>query len=662
MNNFNFKILFLAAVVFNCSILNVSADYYIFNASKNKCLRTSGPGLPLTYGICDDKADWNIGSGYYNYPVEYRSVAYPDYCISAENDIVTLKECDQETTVRLVGNQLFLSLLSETNGNCLASSESNPNEVALKECEVASPEVAEPDQIWFFSYNPQPISVYLYNAAKNKCLRTSGEPQSPVTFGACDNSESIVWDIPFTHEGYYRSKLNPDYCLSIDNGVVSLEECSENTVISRDGNFIKDPLSENNCIGSSERGSKGVSVKECDANDQNQVWYFNNWDPSIVMEVVPEVPETVIVYFYNALKNACLRSDGSSIVFGSCDFTKDDALWEIPTSHDGYYRSKANPEQCLSIAEGAVVVSECDENTTLYRDGNFIKSHLSEDYCFGSSEKDPKSVSLKECNEKDQDQIWYFNNWDPSVVIEEFPTAPETVTVYFYNVFKNGCINSDGTTVTTGNCDFIKETSLWEIPASHDGYYRSKVNAEKCLSVVDGAVTVGDCNENATLYRDGNFIKSHETETSCVVPSKSDDTLVFSENCDASDFNDLWYFNVYDASAVVAAPAEETAVPTEEVATPAEEVAVPTEEATAPAEEVAAPTEEAAVPTEEVAAPTEEAAVPTEEVAAPTEEAAVPTEEVAVPAEEAVVPTEVVEENPTMTITTTVTAVMTEAL
>jgi len=643
MNNYSFKILSLAVVIFNCSILNASA-FCIYNASKNKCLRTSGPGSPLTYGICDDAADWQA-SNYFNSPAPYTSVAYPGYCISTENGNVTIKECDNDTTLHLKGNQLFQSNSIDI---CLGSSENNPNEVTLKQCNEN-----DQDQIWFFN-SLETVGVYIYNAAKNKCLRTSGEPESPVTFGACDNSDNIVWNIPFTHEGYYRSKVNPNYCLSIDNNVVSLKECNENTIVSRNGNFIKSPLSENYCVGSSEKDPKGISVKECDANDQNQIWYFNNWDPSVVMEEFPEVPETVTVFFYNAFKNECLSTDGSSVVFGSCDFTKEDALWDIPTSHDGYYRSKANPEKCLSIMNGGVItLSDCNENTTLYRDGNFIKSPLSNDYCIGSSESDPKGVSLKGCNENDQDQIWYFNNWDPSVVIEEFPSLPETVSVYFYNVFKNGCINSDGATVTVGNCDFTNQYSLWEIPTSHDGYYRSKVNPEKCLSIMDGGVvTLSDCNENTTLYRDGNLIKSPLSNNYCIVPSKSDDSLEYSETCNDNDFNNLWYFNVYTDSVV----------PTEDVDTSIE-FEVPTEDVDAsiefdvPTEDVDASIE-FDVPIEDVDASIE--VVPPAEVVAAFTDVVAPTEAVAA-FTDVVAPTEVVEENPTMTITTTFTAVMTEA-
>jgi len=321
-------------------------------------------------------------------------------------------------------------------------------------------------------------------------------------------------------------------------------------------------------------------------------------------------------------------------------------------------------------------------------------------------------IVKKECDENDQDQIWYFNIWDDSIVFEEetpVVTAPENVYIYFYNAYKNKCITSDGSSVTVGNC-FNNDDAIWEIPVSHDGYYRPKDHSDKCLTIIDGVVSLSECNENTTLYRDGNFIRSPTSADYCIASSQSDNTLEYLQGCSDWNSDHIWYFNVWtppETTSQVATPTE-TVVESTEVAVPTEtvvestEVAVPTE-TVVESTEVAVPTEtvvestEVAVPTEtvvestEVAVPTEtvvestEVAVPTEtvvestEVAVPTEtvvesiEVAVPTEtvvestEVAVPTEAIVESTEVVEstsvteENPTMTITTTVTAILTEA-
>jgi len=408
------------------------------------------------------------------------------------------------------------------------------------------------------------VEIYIYNASKNKCLRTTGLPDSSLTYGSCDNSNNTIWYIPNSHSGNYRSKANPDYCLTIKDGIVSLQKCILNKTLYRDVNFIKSPLSDNYCIGSSENDPNEIALKECDVNDPDQIWFFNIWDSSVVIEETPVVsqPETVAIYIYNASKNICLNSDDSSITVGRCDFTTDASLWEIPISHHGYYHPKANAEKCLSITDGVVSLGECNENSILYRDVNFIKSTLSDNDCISSSNE----ISIKECDANDSDQIWYFNTWDPSIAIEEPPVVsqPETVTIYFYNAYKNVCINSDGSSVTTGSCDFTTDDSLWEIPISHHGYYHPKANAEKCLSIMDGVVSLNECNENTELYRDELFIRSPLSDNYCITSSRFDNTLEYSEGCELSDPDTIWYFNIWTppADEIQEAPATEIFVPT----------------------------------------------------------------------------------------------------
>lgn len=187
----------------------------------------------------------------------------------------------------------------------------------------------------------------------------------------------------------YRSKVNPDYCINLgdanEGGFVSLQKCNdEYSKFTREGNLIKstEVNDDNICLGSSDNSTE-IAKKKCDENDQDQIWYFNLWDSSIVFEEEtpePVQPENVTIYFYNAYKNECINSDGSSVTTGSCSLDGD-SLWEIPITHDGYYRPKSNLEKCLSIVDGVVSLSECNENTTLYRDGNFIRSPLSDDSC-----------------------------------------------------------------------------------------------------------------------------------------------------------------------------------------------------------------------------------------------------------------------------------------
>jgi len=277
------------------------------------------------------------------------------------------------------------------------------------------------------------VAVYFYNVNKNKCLRTTGLPESTLTYGACDNSDNTLWIISTSHKGIFRSKANPDYCLTREDGTVLLKECQENTdgIFYRDGNFIKLFSSDNQCIGSSSSenaNSDDITLKDCDSNDPDQIWYFNNWNPfETPVNVVPLPPETVTIYFYNALKNECIRSDGSSVLSGSCDFT-DNSLWEIPITHDGNYRLKADPEKCLSIVDGVVALSDCNESTTLYREGNFIKSPLSDNSCIATSDNSTLDY-FEGCDANNSNAIWYFNIWTPPAATKENPTMTITTTV-----------------------------------------------------------------------------------------------------------------------------------------------------------------------------------------------------------------------------------------
>jgi len=573
MNNFSF--IGLAVVVFNCfaSAAVIDPKFFaisIYNPYYNKCLSTSGVlGSSLFLGDCDGSGEsrWLVYPYFDGHYEQYRSEAYPDYCISLGNGNITLEECEGDGTTDSSNTRMYF-----TQFNCLKIS--NPSQVSYNEiCR----ENEENESDWYISYrsksdyNDELISVYFYNASKNKCLRTTGTLDTPLTYGACDHTDNTIWKIPATHDGNFHSKINLDYCLSIENGNVSLKECRSTTNLYRDGNFIKSRLFNGSCIGSSEINSDEISLKDCNENDQDQIWFFNAWDPSDVAgEEEPE--ETSDLYFYNVLRNKCLRTTGSpdsTLTYGDCD-NSINTVFEVPLSHNGYYRSKVNPDYCLSMEDGKVSLSECNENTKLYRDGNFIKSPSSDAYCIGSSGMDSDEISSKECNENDPDQIWYFNLYDPSAVIVEEPEP--TSIVYFYNAYKNKCLTSDGVTVFIGNC-FNNDDALWEIPISHKGYYRHRSHPNMCLNVIDGEVSVSECSEATELYRDGNFIRSPLSDNHCI-GSLDDNSIKYLENCIENHSTYIWYFNIWTPPTTTEA-ATSTVTPTE--AATSTEIIIPTE-------------------------------------------------------------------------------------
>jgi len=440
MNNFK---LFFLAVIFNCYKLNVLATT-IYNAGAGKCLKSSGiPNTPITLGDCYSKeAIWDLPAYFNGHCYQFTYRLNPNYCFGFKNNIPTLVECSSnsndsnEKNVVCFNSEVINPKYEDMNkyfgssgSTCLAPSESDPKQLSFIECSYKDGNL---NTIWYNNY-PYDTDVYIYNAYRNKCLRTTGIPDSPLTYGACDHSDNTVWKIPKSHNGNFRSQVNLDYCISIEDGVLSLKECNDDNTIYRDGNFVKSTSSDNYCISLSEKTPNEAILKECDINNPDQIWFFNLWDSSdVVIEVedtpVIAQPETVTIYFYNAYRNSCITSDGDAIVNGKC-FNNDNALWEIPASHDGYYRSKVNPEKCLSVVDGVVTLSECNENTKLYRDGNFIRSPLSDAHCIASSVVDNSIEYVENCIENHSDYIWYFNIWTPPAIESTPEVANETEVV-----------------------------------------------------------------------------------------------------------------------------------------------------------------------------------------------------------------------------------------
>jgi len=414
-------------------------DYvYIYNRKRDQCLHSDGKNGSITYGDCHDKLE-NIlwighGGGSIRYAANSKccfagsSLSCGDYCVYG----TPAPSRDLEFWIanghinRAPTGSSHLSGFGPTN-ICLGSKDETSNELAWRECDDY-----DPDQFWEFNswnWNATEITIppkeeklsveeeiYIYNANRNECLRTSGIVDTPITYGKCDNSDNTVW-ITSNTNGHFRSKANPNYCLrpnnvSTDSGVtVILGKCSpiaHNNQFYRENNLLIKRINgsyNRSCIGSSEQDPQQADLKTCDEKDPDQIWYFNHWDPSVV------VKDTAIVYLYNAYKNVCIRTDGASVTTGSCDFTNDSTLWDIPNSHKGYYRSKAYPEKCLSIEDGEVALSECQEDAKLALDGNFIRALKDKDYCLASSTSGTTLEYLEGCSVENPDHLWYVNIW-----------------------------------------------------------------------------------------------------------------------------------------------------------------------------------------------------------------------------------------------------------
>jgi len=266
----------------------------------------------------------------------------------------------------------------------------------------------------------------------------------------------------------------------------------------------------------------------------------------INMPPIQTISNYKIGSFYNANRKKCLRNNGvrnTSITYGDCDNSKN-SLWIIHNSRS-FIHSFNNSDYCLSMEMNSLTLGYCTgsyydfyytNNTIIYRSPAWPRftTTLS---CVTMSDNDSNKADTDLCNENDPDQIWIFNEWEPSV------------TIYLYNSFKNKCITSDGSSVTTGSCN--NDNALWEIPTSHNGSYRSKAYPNKCLSIIDGIVSVSECNETTKLYRDGNFIRSPLSDSRCIASSKIDQTLKYVEGCDVSEPDQLWFYNIWDSNVVI---------------------------------------------------------------------------------------------------------------
>jgi len=415
---------------------------YIYNRYRNKCIHYNEKSGDITFGDCNDKLESILWIGEGGGSIVY--AANPNCCF-AGNHLSCGDYCVYGTPAPSRDLEFWISnshINRAPSGSshrsdfgpinvCLGSKDSDSDELIWRECDDY-----DPDQFWEFNtwnwnateFVPPPPKeekpsteeyIYIYNADRNECLTTSGIVDTPITYGKCDNSDNTIWITSDTN-GHFRSKANPNYCIRPNNNIstdsevtVILGKCSpiaHNNQFYREKNFMKKRFNSsyyNYCIGSLDSDPHQADLKTCDEKDPDQIWYFNHWDPSVVIK------DNAIVYFYNAYKNVCMHTDtdGTTVTTGSCVFSDDSALWEIPNSHKGNYRSKAHPEKCLSIVDGEVGLRECNEETKLTLDGNFIRSLKNKEHCIASAKSSNTLEYIEGCSVEDPDHIWYANIW-----------------------------------------------------------------------------------------------------------------------------------------------------------------------------------------------------------------------------------------------------------
>ncbi|ORX49955.1 hypothetical protein BCR36DRAFT_290666 [Piromyces finnis] len=125
-------------------------------------------------------------------------------------------------------------------------------------------------------------TYYLYNSYTNKCIHSNGVLNDNITLNDCDYSEYSLWDVPYTHDGYFHLKFNNDHCLMLaDDLSLILGICgNERTKFYRNGNYIMSPLYKNMCITLDINNT--LVMTDCNEFDNTQLYYFNLWNENSI--------------------------------------------------------------------------------------------------------------------------------------------------------------------------------------------------------------------------------------------------------------------------------------------------------------------------------------------------------------------------------------------
>ena len=124
--------------------------------------------------------------------------------------------------------------------------------------------------------------IFLYNAFSNTCVYSSGILESLITLNICDYTTYSLWKVPSMHNGHFHLKFDTSHCIMLsDNGSLVLGECGDtNTIFYRDGNYLKSPITPDQCISFTKDFT--LIMSECQEFDDSQLFYFNNWEEELL--------------------------------------------------------------------------------------------------------------------------------------------------------------------------------------------------------------------------------------------------------------------------------------------------------------------------------------------------------------------------------------------
>jgi len=369
-------------------------------------------------------------------------------------------------------------------------------------------------------------AIWIYNEYLDRCLYVSEYLDEPLTYDICDNTNNSKWYLDEDDNGiYFKSAFHKDMCMSAINNHIVLSKCDESAVMKyiEASKFIK---SSNMCLSviDDETDPDYLTLTNCNRNNKKLIFEISNRRPTKKVTSTATTTTTTTAtttttttttqsvptinysdkpkYLYNAFVNKCLFAQAKINQPPLIKDCKNNNRFKWYLSK-GYFLSYANTDRCLSISDdvnNTLKVGTCSSNanTFVYTDEGSIFTSNNEDKCLSTNEDDENDdkIYLNTCYDFDN-QIWSLWDTNPYDIINA-----ETQTVWIYNKKLKKCLysNYNGKLIIS-DCDDSKN-SLWQIPISGDGFYKSLLS-NLCLQSNDinkGSIFMDDCNHKSVIY------------------------------------------------------------------------------------------------------------------------------------------------------------------
>jgi len=244
----------------------------------------------------------------------------------------------------------------------------------------------------FTEEDTQTVRFYNVLTENDSCLRAPDNINGAITYGKCDESNNALWIIPsYPRHGYFRSKVNTDWCLMINSDKINLEKCTDKTIMNHgDDLLIKTDSSNSKCVEINSNSST-IDLKSCNINNTNQLWYIHPVTVSTTTTTITKTKTTTTkikttttktktttsptptptpiktkkVYLRSMYNYGCIyahKTEGYRLRYTSyCDTNSDNYLWEIPENGNGIWRN-VGTKYYLKLTGNKNLVTTKDKN------------------------------------------------------------------------------------------------------------------------------------------------------------------------------------------------------------------------------------------------------------------------------------------------------------